>query len=119
MCRVSQSATNTVIVTNSETASSWIKDPQTHQWRLGEPLELRRAMRVIRGDGSGLSGGAAAGVTVGVTTVLAAAIALAIYGTRKYKKRGYESLEDERQSLAAGTAETAGSPDQEREQSPA
>uniref|UniRef100_A0A452RHA1 Macrophage-expressed gene 1 protein n=1 Tax=Ursus americanus TaxID=9643 RepID=A0A452RHA1_URSAM len=116
---MSQAATNTVIVTNSETASSWIKDPQTHQWRLGEPLELRRAMRVIRGDGSGLSGGAAAGVTVGVTTVLAAAIALAIYGTRKYKKRGYESLEDERQSLAAGTAETAGSPDQEREQSPA
>lgn len=116
---MSQAATNTVIVTNSETASSWIKDPQTHQWRLGEPLELRRAMRVIRGDGSGLSGGAAAGVTVGVTTVLAAAIALAIYGTRKYKKRGYESLEDEKQSLAAGTAETAGSPDQEREQSPA
>ncbi|XP_047547677.1 macrophage-expressed gene 1 protein [Lutra lutra] len=116
---MSQAATNTVLVTNSETASSWIKDSQTHQWRLGEPLELRRAMRVIRGDGSGLSGGAAAGVTVGVTTVLAAAIALAVYGTRKYKKRGYQLLEDERQSLAAGTADTGGAPDQEQERSPA
>ncbi|XP_004409356.1 PREDICTED: macrophage-expressed gene 1 protein [Odobenus rosmarus divergens] len=116
---MSQAATNTVIVTNSETASSWIKDSQTHQWRLGEPLELRRAMGVIRGDGSGLSGGAAAGVTMGVTTVLAAAIALAVYGTRKYKKRGYQALGDERQSLAAGSAETGGAPDQEQEQSPA
>ncbi|XP_021540547.1 macrophage-expressed gene 1 protein [Neomonachus schauinslandi] len=116
---MSQAATNTVIVTNSETASSWIKDSQTHQWRLGEPLELRRAMGVIHGDGSGLSGGAAAGVTMGVTTVLAATIALAVYGTRKYKKRGYQALEDERQSLAAGSAETGGAPDQEQEQSPA
>ncbi|CAK7308002.1 Macrophage-expressed gene 1 protein [Vulpes lagopus] len=116
---MSQAATNTVIVTNSETASSWIKDSQTRQWRLGEPLELRRAMKVIRGDGGGLSGGAAAGVTMGVTTVLAAVIALAIYGTRKYKKRGYQALEDERQSLAAGTAESGDAPGQEQEQSPA
>ncbi|XP_030874621.1 macrophage-expressed gene 1 protein [Leptonychotes weddellii] len=116
---MSQAATNTVIVTNSETSSSWIKDSQTHQWRLGEPLELRRAMGVIHGDGSGLSGGAAAGVTMGVTTVLAATIALAVYGTRKYKKKGYQALEDERQSLAAGSAKTGGAPDQEQEQSPA
>ncbi|XP_034868813.1 macrophage-expressed gene 1 protein [Mirounga leonina] len=116
---MSQVATNTVIVTNSETASSWIKDSQTHQWRLGEPLEVRKAMGVIHGDGSGLSGGAAAGVTMGVTTVLAATIALAVYGTRKYKKRGYQALEDERQSLAAGSAETGGTPDQEQGQSPA
>lgn len=116
---MSQAATNTVMVTNSETASSWIKDSQTHRWRLGEPLELRRAMRVVRGDGSGLSGGAAAGVTVGVTAVLAAAIALAVYGTRKYKKRGYQALEDETQSLAAGTAAPGDVPDREQEQSPA
>lgn len=116
---MSQAATNTVMVTNSETASSWIKDSETHQWRLGEPLELRRAMRVIRGDGSGLSGGAAAGVTVGVTAVLAAAITLAIYGTRKYKKREYQALEDETQSLAAGLAGPGDAPNQEQEQSPA
>ncbi|XP_007092711.1 macrophage-expressed gene 1 protein [Panthera onca] len=116
---MSQAATNTVMVTNSETASSWIKDSQTHQWRLGEPLELRRAMRVIHGDSSGLSGGAAAGVTVAVTAALAATITLAIYGTRKYKKRGYQALEDETQSLAAGTAAPGDVPNQEQEQSPA
>ncbi|XP_046500527.1 macrophage-expressed gene 1 protein [Equus quagga] len=116
---MSQAATNTVIVTNIETASSWIKDSQTQQWRLGEPLELRRAMKVIHGNDSGLSGGAAAGITVGVTAALAAVITLAIYGTRKYKKREYQALEEERQSLAPGTAETRDMPDQEQEQSPA
>lgn len=98
---LSQSATNTVVVTNSEIARSWIKDSQTHQWRLGEPLELRRAMKVIHEDSNGLSGGAAAGITVGVTTVLAAVIALAIYGTRKYKRKEYLSLEEERRRLAS------------------
>ncbi|XP_059873415.1 macrophage-expressed gene 1 protein [Delphinus delphis] len=116
---MSQAATNTVLVTNLETASSWIKDSQTHQWRLGEPLELRRAMKVIHGDGSGLSGGAAAGVTLGITTVLAAVIALAIYGTRKYKKRGYQAVQDERQSLVTDTAVHGDALDQEQVQSPA
>lgn len=116
---MSQAATNTVMVTNTETARSWIKDAQTHQWRLGEPLELRRAMKVIHGDDGGLSGGAAAGVTVGVTAVLAAVIALAIYGTRKYRNRGYQALDDESQSLASGTAARGDTPDQKQEQSPA
>lgn len=116
---MSQAATNTVMVTNTETASSWIKDPQTHRWKLGEPLELRRAMKVIHGDGSALSGGAAAGVTLGVTTVLAAVIALAIYGTRKYKNRGYQAVQDERQSLVPGAAVTGDALDQGQEQSPA
>uniref|UniRef100_A0A8C3VYX0 Macrophage-expressed gene 1 protein n=1 Tax=Catagonus wagneri TaxID=51154 RepID=A0A8C3VYX0_9CETA len=116
---MSQAATNTVIVTNTETASSWIKDPQTHQWKLGEPLELRRAMKVIHGGGSGLSGGAAAGVTLGATTVLAAVIALAIYGTRKYKKRGYQAVQDERQSLVPGATVTGDALGQGQEQNPA
>ncbi|XP_036115725.1 macrophage-expressed gene 1 protein-like [Molossus molossus] len=113
---MSQAATNTVVVTNMETSSSWIKNSQTNRWRLGEPLELRRAMKVIHGDSSGLSGGAAAGVTLGVTTALAVVIALVIYGARKYKKRGYRAIEEERQSLAPGTAEAGDvTPDQEQE----
>ncbi|XP_004479303.1 macrophage-expressed gene 1 protein [Dasypus novemcinctus] len=116
---MSQAATNTVMVTNTETTSSWIKDYKTHQWRLGEPLELRRAMKNIHGESSGLSGGAAAGVTVGVTTILAAVIALAIYGSRKYKKREYQAIEEERQSLAPGTAQAGDVPDKEPEQNPA
>ncbi|KAM5247298.1 macrophage-expressed gene 1 protein-like [Ctenodactylus gundi] len=118
---MSQAATNTVVVTNSEGARSWIKDSQTHQWRLGEPQELRRAMMVIHGDSTGLSGGAAAGVTIAVTAVLAAVITLVIYGTRKYKKRGYQAIveEEERQGLAPGTAGTGDATSQEQEQSPA
>ncbi|KAI4564646.1 hypothetical protein MJT46_010444 [Ovis ammon polii x Ovis aries] len=116
---MSQAATNTVLVTNPETASSWIKDPQTHQWRLGEPLELRRAMRVIHGDSEGLSGGAAAGLTLGVTVALAGVISLAIYGARKSRKRGYQALQDEKQSLAAGAAVNGDALDQEQAQSPA
>ncbi|XP_043337408.1 macrophage-expressed gene 1 protein [Cervus canadensis] len=116
---MSQVATNTVLVTNPETASSWIKDPQSHQWRLGEPLELRRAMRVIHGDGGGLSGGAAAGLTLGVTVALAGVVALAIYGARKSRKKGYQVLQDEKQSLAAGTAVNGDALDQEQAQSPA
>uniref|UniRef100_A0A8C0W8B8 Macrophage-expressed gene 1 protein n=2 Tax=Castor canadensis TaxID=51338 RepID=A0A8C0W8B8_CASCN len=116
---MSQAATNTVIVTNSESSRSWIKDSQTHQWRLGEPIELRRAMTVIHGDSSSLSGGAAAGVTLGVTTVLAAVIALAIYGTRKYKKKGYQAIEEERQRLAPSFAATGDTPDQDQEENPA
>uniref|UniRef100_A0A2K6L121 Macrophage-expressed gene 1 protein n=1 Tax=Rhinopithecus bieti TaxID=61621 RepID=A0A2K6L121_RHIBE len=115
---MSQAATNTVIVTNSENARSWIKDSQTHQWRLGEPIELRRAMNVIHGNGGGLSGGAAAGVTVGVTTILALVITLAIYGTRKFKKKTYQEIE-ERQSLVPGTAATGDTPDEEQGRSPA
>ncbi|XP_062948630.1 macrophage-expressed gene 1 protein [Cynocephalus volans] len=108
---MSQAATNTVIVTNTENARSWIKDSQTHQWRLGEPSELRRAMKVVRGDGGSLSGGAAAGVAVGVTTLLAVVITLAIYGTRKYKKKEYQSMEDERQSLVPCMAATGDTSD--------
>lgn len=114
---MSQAATNTVIVTNTETSSSWIKDPQTNQWRLGEPLELRRAMKVIHGDDRGLSGGAAAGITVGVTTILAVAITMVIYGARKYKKREYQAIEDERKSLAPSAEEAGDTPAQGQEQS--
>ncbi|KAB1272934.1 Macrophage-expressed gene 1 protein [Camelus dromedarius] len=116
---MSQVATNTVIVTNSETARSWIKDSQTHLWRLGEPLELRRAMKTIHGDGSGLSGGAAAGITLGVMAILVAVMVLAIFGIRKYRKRGYLTLQDERQSFVPGTTVAGDTCDQEQEQSPA
>ncbi|KAM9660472.1 macrophage-expressed gene 1 protein [Trichechus inunguis] len=115
---MSQTATNTVMVTNMETSNSWIKDYETHQWKLGEPLELRKALKVTHEDEHGLSGGTAAGVIVGVITVLVAAITLAIYGTRKYKKRQYRAIEDEKQSLTQGTAATGDAPHQEPEQNP-
>ncbi|XP_069888353.1 macrophage-expressed gene 1 protein [Dipodomys merriami] len=115
---MSQAATNTVIVTNTEGSKSWIKDSQTHQWRLGEPLELRRAMTVVYGDGSGLSRGAVAGVTLAVTFGLAAAIALVLYGIRKYKKKGYQAIEEEEEERQ-GFATSGDSHNQEQGQGPA
>lgn len=115
---MSQVATNTVIVTNSETARSWIKDPQTNQWKLGEPLELRRAMTVIHGDSNGMSGGEAAGITLGVTIALGIVITLAIYGTRKYKKKEYQEIE-EQESLVGSLATDATVLNGEEDPSPA
>ncbi|XP_021516913.1 macrophage-expressed gene 1 protein [Meriones unguiculatus] len=115
---ISQVATNTVIVTSSETARSWIKDPQNNQWRLGDPAELHRAMAVIHGDSHGMSGGQAAGITLGVMTALGVAIALAIYGIRKNKKKEYRTIE-ERESLVGSLAKDAPAPDGEQDPSPA
>ncbi|XP_043827384.1 macrophage-expressed gene 1 protein [Dromiciops gliroides] len=102
---MSQAATNTVMVINSESEKSWIKDSRTHLWKLADPSEVRRTINLIHGSDSGLSGGATAGVTAGVTVVLAALIILAIYGTRRYKKREYEEIGEESKSLMEATAE--------------
>ncbi|EHA98796.1 Macrophage-expressed gene 1 protein [Heterocephalus glaber] len=116
---MSQASTNTVMVTNSESTSSWIRDSRTHRWRLGEPQELRRAMRIIRGESSGLSGGAAVGVSVAVTTLLAALIALAFYGIRKRKNKGYQAINGEEESLVAEIAAAGNIPELQPEGSPA
>ncbi|XP_032631727.1 macrophage-expressed gene 1 protein [Chelonoidis abingdonii] len=102
--------TDTVLVTNANGERSWVKDAQTQLWRLGDPTETRHAAGL--GGGGGLSGKATAGVTVAVTTGLAILIALAIYGSRRYKARGYRTVE-EGQSLmpdssAYGTAAELG-----------
>ncbi|XP_004683485.1 PREDICTED: macrophage-expressed gene 1 protein [Condylura cristata] len=116
---MSQAATNTVIVTDPETASSWIKDAQTHQWKLGEPQELRRTLTVIHEGAGGLSTGAAVGVTVGVITALASVTLLVIYRIQKYKKRGYQTIQDDRQSLAPGAATHGDGADQGQDPCPA
>lgn len=115
---MSQAATNTVIVTSSETARSWIKDPQTNQWKLGEPLELRRAMTVIHGDGSGMPGGEAAGITLGVMMALGVLTVLAIYSIRKYKKKEYRAIE-EQESLVGSVTTDALAPNGEQDPSAA
>ncbi|XP_053417788.1 macrophage-expressed gene 1 protein [Nycticebus coucang] len=115
----SNASTSTIILTNSEDATFWIKDPQTHQWRLGKSSELRGAMKGLHGEHGGLSGGEAAGVTVGVIAILAIVIVLAIYGSWKFKKRGYLEIGDERQSLALDTEAARDTPNGEQERSPA
>nr|XP_003464324.1 macrophage-expressed gene 1 protein [Cavia porcellus] len=100
---MSQAATNTVIVTNSEGSSSWIRDSRTHRWRLGEPQELRRTMRIMNGENGGLSGGAAVGVSVAVTSLLAGLVLLAFYGIRKYKSKGYQPIDGEQKNVFVET----------------
>ncbi|XP_036620723.1 macrophage-expressed gene 1 protein [Trichosurus vulpecula] len=102
---MSQAATNTVMVISSESEKSWIKDSSTNLWKLADPSEVRRTITLIHESGSGLSGGATAGITAGVTVVLAALITLAIYGSRRYKKREYEEVGNESRSLIEATAE--------------
>lgn len=102
---MSQVVINIVIVINIEIVSFWIKDFQIQQWRLGEFLELRRVMMVIYGNDSGLLGGVVVGIIVGVIVVLVVVIILVIYGICKYKKREYQVLEEERQSLVLGIVE--------------
>ncbi|XP_074852172.1 macrophage-expressed gene 1 protein [Carettochelys insculpta] len=93
-------ATDTILVTSADGARSWVKDAQTQLWRLGEPAETRRAAGLV---GGGLSGKETAGVTAGITTGLALLIAAAIYGSRRYKARGYRRV-GEGQSLVPETA---------------
>uniref|UniRef100_A0A8C3RVS2 Macrophage-expressed gene 1 protein n=1 Tax=Chelydra serpentina TaxID=8475 RepID=A0A8C3RVS2_CHESE len=83
---------DTVLVTNADGERSWVKDAQTQLWRLGDPAETRRAAGL--GGGGGLSGKETAGITVAVTTGLAILIALAIYGSRRHKARGYHTVEE-------------------------
>ncbi|XP_006278196.1 macrophage-expressed gene 1 protein [Alligator mississippiensis] len=82
-------ATDTVLVTSGDGEHSWIKDAQTQLWRLGDPSEVQHNIKLSGGSGRGLAGGKVAGLTVAITTGLAGLIALAVYGTRRYKKRGY------------------------------
>lgn len=113
---MSQFATNTVLVTSND--HGWIKDSQTNQWKLGEPMELRRTMNIIHGDSSDLSGGQAAGITVGVTAALAIIIALAVYAIRKYRKKEYQEI-GERENLTGTFATDGATPDRAQDPVPA
>uniref|UniRef100_H3A4Y7 Macrophage expressed 1 n=2 Tax=Latimeria chalumnae TaxID=7897 RepID=H3A4Y7_LATCH len=72
--------------------SSWVKDSQTQMWKIADATDEKKFTQLFQPQGS-VSGGAAAGISIAVTTLLAALIALAVYGTKRYKKRGYRSLE--------------------------
>ncbi|XP_008830423.1 macrophage-expressed gene 1 protein-like [Nannospalax galili] len=71
------------IVASGGMARSWIKDPITYQWRLGEPSE----------QSSGLSAGSVIGITLGALLALGLIIVLAIYGHQKYKKKEYQGIQ--------------------------
>uniref|UniRef100_A0A8D0LBG1 Macrophage-expressed gene 1 protein n=1 Tax=Sphenodon punctatus TaxID=8508 RepID=A0A8D0LBG1_SPHPU len=97
-------ATDTILITSSNGERSWVKDSETQLWKLGSPDEVSHTMKETGGTGRSLSGGETAGVTVAITTGLAVLIGLAVYGRRRYKKRGYGRVGEE-QSLIPNTSE--------------
>ncbi|NWI86909.1 MPEG1 protein, partial [Pitta sordida] len=82
-------AINTVLVQDGD--STWVRDGQSHVWRqLARPEEIRHAAEMA--GGQGLSRGEVAGVTAAVMAGLATVLAMAWYGRRRYKARGYREL---------------------------
>ncbi|XP_078528012.1 macrophage-expressed gene 1 protein-like [Lissotriton helveticus] len=92
---LSAGTTNTVVVL-TETGRSWVLDTSTKMWKSINTADGGSTMRMVHGTNEKMSGGEAAGVTVGVTTALAILIAVAIYGRRRYKSRGYKEVERRR-----------------------
>ncbi|XP_078528015.1 macrophage-expressed gene 1 protein-like [Lissotriton helveticus] len=92
---MSVGSTNTVLVL-TETDRSWVKVTGTQMWKLTKTENARSTMRLVSGADARISGGEAAGITVGATTALAILIAMAIYGRRRFRKRGYHEMEQQR-----------------------
>ncbi|NWR81520.1 MPEG1 protein, partial [Centropus unirufus] len=85
-------AIDTVLVTSGDGGSTWVRDGQTHAWRLAKPQESQHAAEMVRGRG--LTGGEVAGITVAVLAGLATFLATVRYGHRRYKARGYRAVSE-------------------------
>ncbi|KAL9850604.1 LOW QUALITY PROTEIN: macrophage-expressed gene 1 protein [Geothlypis trichas] len=81
-------AVDTLLVRDGD--SAWVRDGQSHVWRLARPEEAQHAADMV--GGRGLSGGEVAGVTVAVLAGLATGLGTAWYGHRRYRARGYREL---------------------------
>ncbi|NWV70399.1 MPEG1 protein, partial [Malurus elegans] len=81
-------AVDTLLVRDG--ASTWVRDGQSHVWRLARPDEAKHVVEMV--GGRGLSGGQVAGVTAAVLAGLATVLGTAWYGRRRYRARGYRSL---------------------------
>ncbi|NWU12772.1 MPEG1 protein, partial [Cephalopterus ornatus] len=74
-------AVDTVLVRDGD--STWVRDGQSHVWRLARPEEIRHAAQMV-GE-QGLTGGEVAGVTVAVLAGSATVLVTAWYGHRRYR----------------------------------
>ncbi|NXF40437.1 MPEG1 protein, partial [Nyctibius bracteatus] len=83
-------AIDTVLVSSGDGKSAWVRDRQSHAWRLARPEEVQQAAEAVRGHR--LTGGQVAGVTVAVLAGLATILATVCYSQRRYKARGYRTV---------------------------
>ncbi|NWR94026.1 MPEG1 protein, partial [Furnarius figulus] len=81
-------AVDTILVRDGD--STWVRDGQSHVWRLARPEEIRHAVETV--GGQRLTGGEVAGVTAAVLAGLATILGMAWYGRRRYRARGYREL---------------------------
>ncbi|NXI63191.1 MPEG1 protein, partial [Anseranas semipalmata] len=82
--------TDTVLVSSGDGESAWVRDGQSHAWRLAQPAEIQHAAEMVRGRG--LTGGEVAGVTAAAVVGLATILAMVSYGRWRYKMRGYQAM---------------------------
>ncbi|XP_064019529.1 macrophage-expressed gene 1 protein [Pogoniulus pusillus] len=95
-------AIDTVLVSSGDGDSAWVRDEQSHMWRLAQPEEIQHTAEMMRSRG--LTGGEVAGVTAAVLAGLATILATVCYSRRRYKARGYRMM-DERHGPAAACPE--------------
>ncbi|TFJ96274.1 transmembrane protein 51 [Platysternon megacephalum] len=82
------------ILVLGEGSQAWVKLQGSGRWRSANVTDEREMAQLFQAQSSaGPTGGAVAGISVAVTLVLAAAIAGAVYGTRRYKSRGYQEVQ--------------------------
>ncbi|XP_009506053.2 macrophage-expressed gene 1 protein [Phalacrocorax carbo] len=81
---------DTVLVSSGDGDNAWVRDGQTHVWRLAQPEETQHVAEMVRGRG--LTGGEVAGITMAVLAGLATILATVCYSHRRYKARGYRAM---------------------------
>lgn len=81
-------AVDTLLVRDGDI--TWVRDGQSHVWRLARPEEVQEVAKMV--GGRGLSAGEVAGVTVAVLAGLATGLGTAWYSHRRYRARGYQAL---------------------------
>ncbi|XP_072333340.1 macrophage-expressed gene 1 protein-like [Scyliorhinus torazame] len=88
--------TNTVVVL-AEHQQPWLKDSRTELWKTARASDASRLFPERPSPGS------TAGIAVSVTLAVVGLIALAYYGRRRWKSRGYQTLR--RSSASSDSAE--------------
>ncbi|XP_074697823.1 macrophage-expressed gene 1 protein isoform X1 [Strix aluco] len=83
-------AVDTVLVSSGDGDSAWVRDGQSHVWRLAQPEEIQHTAEMVRSQG--LTGGEVAGITAAVLAGLATTLAMVYYSRQRYKVRGYRAM---------------------------
>ncbi|CAM9496627.1 unnamed protein product [Bubo scandiacus] len=92
-------AIDTVLVSSGDGDSAWVRDGQSHMWRLAQPEEIQYTAEMVRSRG--LTGGEVAGITAAALAGLATTLAMVYYSRQRYKVRGYRAMGEGHSAAAA------------------